>query len=248
MKLLRAAIRTILFVISTFGLYSIWFVGRLAIPNRIYWRQVIFNRWTRSFAKISSMKLEIIGTPPKPPFFLVCNHLGYADMAALRQAATGVFVAKSEVNDWPVAGTIIRNMGTVFINRKNRRDIPRAGRQIIERLDAGEGVIVFPEGTSTKGETVLPFNSSFLQFAAESNVPVSYAALTYRTPDGEPPASNYVCWWEHISFFAHLWRLFTLSEYTAIVTFGEEPITNNDRKALAAELRQKVAEKFIPVL
>jgi len=194
------------------------------------------------------MKLEIIGTPPKPPFFLVCNHLGYADMAALRQAATGVFVAKSEVNDWPVAGTIIRNMGTVFINRKNRRDIPRAGRQIIERLDAGEGVIVFPEGTSTKGETVLPFNSSFLQFAAESNVPVSYAALTYRTPDGEPPASNYVCWWEDISFFAHLWRLFTLSEYTAIVTFGEEPITNNDRKALAAELRQKVAEKFIPVL
>jgi len=248
MKLLRAAVRTILFVISTFGLYAIWFVGRLAIPNRIYWRQVIFNLWTRSFSRISGMKLEIIGTPPKPPFFLVCNHLGYADMAALRQAATGVFVAKSEVNDWPIAGTIIRNMGTVFINRQNRRDIPRAGRKIIERLDAGEGVIVFPEGTSTKGETVLPFNSSFLQFAAESNVPVSYAALTYRTPDGEPPASNYVCWWEDISFFAHLCRLFTLSEYMAIVTFGEEPITNKDRKALAAELRQRVVDKFIPVI
>jgi 1-acyl-sn-glycerol-3-phosphate acyltransferase len=139
-------------------------------------------------------------------------------------------------------------MGTVFINRTNRRDIPRAGKEILERLDAGEGVIVFPEGTTSKGETILPFNSSFLQFAAEGKVPVSYCALTYRTPSGGPPASTYVCWWEDISFFAHMWRMFSMPQYTAIVNFGEQPITNHDRKALAAELRQKVADKFIPVL
>ena len=94
----------------------------------------------------------------------------------------------------------------------------------------------------------MPFNSSFLQFAAESDVPVSYAAITYRTPAGGPPASNYVCWWENIGFFAHLWRMFTLPEYTASITFGESPIINNDRKLLAAELRDRVAEKFIPVV
>ena len=91
-------------------------------------------------------------------------------------------------------------------------------------------------------------HSRFLQFAAESDVPVSYAAITYRTPAGGPPASNYVCWWEDIGFFAHLWRLFHVREYTATITFGEEPVMNKDRKLLAAELRQRISEKFIPVL
>ena len=248
MKQIRAAIRTFLFVTSTLGLYAIWWAAHFFIPNKVYWRQVIFGLWTLSFVRISGMRIEIIGTPPKPPFFLVSNHLSYADIGARRVAAKGIFAAKSELKGGPVGGPMVRARGTIFIARNNRRDIPRAGREIIKRLDDGEGVIVFPEGTSTKGETVLPFNSSFMQFAAESDLPVSYAAISYRVDEGQPPASNYVCWWEDISFFAHLFRLFKLPGYTAIVNFGEEPIANHDRKALAAELTRRVAEKFIPVL
>ena len=59
-------------------------------------------------------------------------------------------------------------MGNIYIDRTNRRDIPRAGELVIEALNRGEGVIVFPEGTTTKGDEVLPFNSSFLQFAAQT--------------------------------------------------------------------------------
>ena len=55
-----------------------------------------------------------------------------------------------------MAGPIIRNMGNIFIDRSNRRDIPRAGAEVIRKLNEQEGVIVFPEGTSTKGEDVLP--------------------------------------------------------------------------------------------
>ena len=248
MKQIRAAIRVFLFTISTLGIYAVWWAGHFFVPNKVHWRQVIFELWTRCFRVISGMKLEIVGTPPKPPFFLVSNHLSYVDMAALRQSVNGVFVAKAEILTWPLAGSLIDAMGSVFIDRQNRRDIPRAGQQILERLDAGEGVIVFPEGTTTKGETVLPFNSSFLQFAAEGNVPVSYVGLSYSVPDGCPPASDYVCWWEDISFFAHMWRLFTLRKHTAVVTFGDGPITNPDRKALAAELRERVLDKFTPVL
>ncbi|MBK6725266.1 MAG: 1-acyl-sn-glycerol-3-phosphate acyltransferase [Acidobacteria bacterium] len=85
---------------------------------------------------------------------------------------------------------------------QNRRDIPRAGELIIERLDAGEGVVVFPEGTSTKGEEVLPFNSSFLEFAARKDIAVHYAAITYSTPPGEMPAHIAACWWEDILTFS----------------------------------------------
>lgn len=248
MKNLRAATRLVLFTTATLGLYAVWFVLRVFVPNKIYWRQVIFGAWTKSFVRISNMQIEVIGRPPRPPFFLVTNHLSYTDMAALRAVVKGVFVAKAEVEKWFLAGRICRDMGTIFINRANRRDIPRAGEKIVERLDAGEGVIVFPEGTSTEGKIVLPFNSSFLEFAARRDIPVSYAAITYQTPPGELPASTVVCWGEDITFFAHLWRLFKIREYTAVINFGEEPVMNSDRKALANELRQRVAEKVVPVL
>lgn len=237
-----------MFVVSTLGLYSIWFIFNWAVPNKVYWRQVIFGAWTKSFVRLSGMKIEVAGVPPKPPFFLVTNHLSYTDMAAIRAVAKGVFVAKAEIQGWFLAGPIVRDMGTIFIDRTNRRDIPRAGELIIERLDAGEGVIVFPEGTSTKGEEVLPFNSSFLEFAARRDLPVSYAAISYRTPPGEIPASLAACWWEDISFFAHLWRLFHVNEYTAVIKFGEAPIKNSDRKQLANELQTQVAKMFIPIV
>ena len=247
MKTVRSYIRFFLFFTSTLGLYAVWFVGRVFIPNKIYWRQVIFKAWAESFVAVARMKIEPVGKVPKPPFFLVCNHLSYTDVPALRAVLDGVFVAKGEIESWFLAGRIVRDMGTIFINRQNRRDIPRAGALIIERLDAGEGVIVFPEGTSTKSESVLPFNSSFLEFAAKTGLPVSYASLTYRTPDGEMPASEAVSWWDETVFMNHMLRLFRVSEFTAVITFGDAPIADPNRKLLAQQLHEKVSENFIPV-
>ncbi|MGI8789003.1 MAG: lysophospholipid acyltransferase family protein [Pyrinomonadaceae bacterium] len=248
MKYIRATLRFSLFVFSTLGLYGAWFVSAFFVPNKIFWRQTVLHAWARAFVKISNMKIKVVGTPPKPPFFLVCNHLSYTDVPALRAVVNGVFVAKGEVENWFLAGKICRDMGTIFINRQNRRDIPRAGAEIIKRLEQGEGVIVFPEGTSTKGETILPFNSSFLEFAAQRDLPVFYAAISYATPSGERAASDVACWWDEKTFLEHLWQLFKAREYTAIITFGEEPIQNCNRKELARRLREKVVEKFVPIL
>jgi 1-acyl-sn-glycerol-3-phosphate acyltransferase len=248
MKHIRAAFRFALFVITTFGLYAIWWIGSIFIPNKLYWRQLIFGFWTGSFVRLSGMTIEVIGSPPKPPFFLVSNHLSYTDIGVLRSVVTGVFVAKAEIREWFMAGKIVRDMGNIFIDRQNRRDILRAGERIIERLDDGEGVIVFPEGTSTKGEEVLPFNSSFLQFAAKIDLPVSYAAISYRTPDGDEPASKMICWWDETTFMPHLLRHFSQKNFTAIINFGDEPIQNPDRKILAKQLHDHVAERFIPVI
>lgn len=247
MRNLRAAVRLFLFVTTTIGLHWIWFIAHFFVPNKLYWRQVIFAGWTKSFVWISNMRIEVTGELPKPPFFLVTNHLSYTDIAAIRATVPCVFVAKKEIEGWFLAGRICRDMGTVYIDRENRRDIPRAGQEIIKRLELGEGVVVFPEGTSTKGETVLPFNSSFFEFAAKARVPVSYAAIGYQTPASEMPANLAACWWEDISFMKHIWRLFKTREYTATIDFGDGAIVNDDRKELARELRERVLEKFKPV-
>lgn len=248
MKFIRAAIRMPLFVIMTLGTYSVWFLPHFFVPNKQLWRQIIFYFWAKSFLKIAGITVETIGTPPKPPFFLVSNHLTYMDIPLLRSVSEGVFVAKGEIEGWFMAGKIVGDMGAIFIDRQNRRDIPRAGAKILKALDDGEGVIVFPEGTSTKGEDVLKFNSSFLEFAAQSNLPVYYASINYKTPSGELSANTAVAWWEDISFMAHLWRMFQVSRIKAIVNFGEQPVQSTDRKELARELWEKVKERFIPLL
>jgi 1-acyl-sn-glycerol-3-phosphate acyltransferase len=248
MRYIRSAIRFPIFLIFTFGIYYAWFVSSFFIPNKMYWRQLAFEYWARGFARIANMKIEVIGPVPRPPFFLVCNHLSYMDIPAIRGVVKGVFVAKADIRRWFVAGKIISDMGMIFIDRQNRRDIPKAGAKIISALSDGEGVIVFPEGTTTKGDDVLPFNSSFMQFAAETDLPVSYASISYRTPEGGPSASDAVCWWDDTPFVNHMLRMFSLPGFTAIISFGEQPILSNDRKQLAGELREKVRERFIPVL
>jgi 1-acyl-sn-glycerol-3-phosphate acyltransferase len=248
MKNLWAAIRYITFLTMTFGIYGVWWLGALVIPNQIYWRQIIFRTWGRWFVRLSNMKVEIIGTPPNAPFLLVCNHLGYADIPTIRSIVEGVYVTKGEIKSWFAAGKIVGDMGNIYINRQNKRDIPRANAEVLQTLERGEGVIIFPEGTSSKGENVLPFNSAFLEFAATTSFPVHYCSISYRTPDDEPPPSYAVCWWDETPMGEHFWRFFKLREITAVITFGENPITNPDRKELAKELRQAVSEKFIPVL
>lgn len=248
MKYLRAVFRFASFIVSTLALYSRWFIGAEFKSDKRGWRQKAFGAWARHFVKISGMRVEVVGTPPRSPFFLVSNHLSYTDVPALRSVLEGVFVAKGEMESWFLAGRIVKDMGTIFINRQNRRDIPRAGAKIIERLESGEGVIVFPEGTSTKGETVLPFNSSFLEFAAQRDLPVAYASITYKIPNDTPKAVETVCWWDEKTFAEHLWQLFQVPKFTAVINFGNEPIHNPNRKELAKTLQEKVSENFVPVV
>jgi 1-acyl-sn-glycerol-3-phosphate acyltransferase len=247
MKYFRAVFRFSAFAAATLALYAVWFVRAPFVQDSVLWRQTVFGLWAQAFKRIAKMRVRVAGTPPTAPFFLVSNHLSYADIPLLRFVVAGDFVAKGEIEGWFLAGRICRDMGVIFINRQNRRDIPRAGGEIIERLNQGEGVIVFPEGTSSRGETVLPFNSSFLEFAAKRDLPVSYAAISYETPAGEMRASDAICWWQDFSLVRQMFLLFELREFTATINFGDEPVSSRDRKTLARELNKRVIERFTPV-
>ena len=121
-------------------------------------------------------------------------------------------------------------------------------REIHSELGNGMGVVLFAEGTSSKGAGVLPFRPSLLEVAAQSEIPVSYAALSYRTLDGDLPAHEAVCWWGGAPFSPHVLECAALRRIDARVVFGSERIHDADRKQLATQLRDEIQKIFEPVV
>jgi 1-acyl-sn-glycerol-3-phosphate acyltransferase len=212
------------------------------------WRNVNFRTWARLTNAVLGVRVERKGTPPRAPFFLVSNHLSYMDIIAFAAHLDCVFIAKSEVANWPVLGLLCRSMGTIFVDRGSRMDVLRVNRLIERALRSGKGVLLFPEGTSTPGAEVLPFHSALLEPAIQHGCPVSFATVSYRTPVGQPPAHLSVCWWGEMPFLGHFYRLLQLKSVAATLGFGSHSIRADDRKVLARELWQAVSEELIPVV
>jgi 1-acyl-sn-glycerol-3-phosphate acyltransferase len=251
LKTTRAATRLVALCLMTAALYAVWVVGTalmcISKRARARWRGLLIRLWGRAAAAIIGMRLDARGVAPRPPFLLVVNHLGYADVVALAASCECVFVAKKEVGAWPVVGPLCRSMRTIFINRRSHRDIPRALSLIEAALDEGAGVVLFAEGTSTRGAAVLPFKSPLLEAAVRRGLPVHYASLSYRTTPGEVPAATSVCWWGDMTFPKHLFGLLKLKGFRADLAFGADAIVESDRKALAGRLWAAVSARFVPV-
>ena len=222
-------------------------VFAFAPKTRLRWRGWLFRRGSQKVLSVLGFDVRVSGPAPRPPYLLVANHLSYMDVLVLASRLGCVFVAKAEIRGWPVLGPICRWFGTIFINRQERRDIPRVTAELEAALGRGLGVVIFPEGTSSSGAGLLPFRSPLLAPAARLEIPVHYAALGYETLPGDPPAHLAVCWWGNAPLAPHVLSLVRLRRVTATVDFGEEPIVEPDRKDLAVRLREAVLAKLRPV-
>ena len=210
------------------------------------WRSFCTRHWARTMAKVVGMRIHVEGSPRGG--FLVANHLSYMDIIVLGAVTGTGFVSKAEVADWPGLGIAARSVGTLFLDRGRKRELVKMASQMRDRISHGQSLVLFPEGTSTKGEEVLTFRSSLLEPAAEAEIPVGYAALHYRTPEGSPPAYLSVCWWGEMTLGPHLLTLLAMPSFDATVAFGPEPIADPDRKALAAKLHRAVSGLFRPTM
>jgi 1-acyl-sn-glycerol-3-phosphate acyltransferase len=196
--------------------------------------------------KILGMRVRIVGSPPRPPFILVANHLGYIDIVLVRLVVKAFFVSKAEIAAWPFVGWLTRLAGTLFLDRRNKRDLSRINSLLDAALGSGNGIVIFPEGTSSSGRDIKKFHSGLLAYPAMNGFPVHAAALHYSTSAG-PDASHAVCWWGDMTFVDHLYRLLGLRGFDARITFAPEPLAHRNRKTLAAGLEEQVGELFEPV-
>lgn len=233
----------------TGGLFVVLVAGMWAMNpwprRRRAWRNSVVKRWARGMARIVNMRMTVEGTPPEAPFFLVANHVSYVDIVFLLAHLDGVFVAKHELNRWPVVGYLTRLVGTIFVNRQSRRDSLRVIENIDARVADGDGVVVFPEGTSSDGGDVYPMKAALFEWAAQRGHPVRHAAIHYRTADRAPAARDVICWWGTMSFLPHVLDLCRLDGFSATVRFGADPLVGNDRTALAVLARQAIAANFV---
>jgi 1-acyl-sn-glycerol-3-phosphate acyltransferase len=202
--------------------------------------------WSKGSLRILGVRTTSVGPAPAPPFFLVANHLSYVDILVLHSLLEGRFLAKQEIARWPIMGVMSRAGGTLYTDRSRHRDLTRVLAEVRRSLARGIGLIVFAEATSTKGAKVLRFKPGLFEVAIETDTPVSYAALSYATPAHVAPAHLSVCWWGDTPFGSHFFRFLMLPRVDATVAFGDSPIREQDRKALARKAHEAVAARFTP--
>lgn len=244
MSRLRVAVRAPAFAaVTVVAALAVVLARVLSKPFPRGWRRVrqrVFSSWASVTARILGVRLDVRGVAPEPPFLLISNHLGYLDILLYAATVDAVFVSKREVAHWPFFGPLVRLLDTIFIDREKRSDVVRANALIDAALERGEGVIVFAEGTSSDGRRVLPLKPSLLRAAETNRAPLHYARLAYETDPDQPDAADAVCWWGDMPFITHVVGLFKLRRVSALVHFGPERVSGNDRKMLARALHERI--------
>lgn len=238
---LRCAGRLIWFAWECLVIITNYFLTAARAPKETQRleRAAWLHRSSRRHLKIFGYSAAVTGEIPRHGI-LISNHLSYLDILAISAVTPAVFVSKAEVRSWPLFGWFATIAGTVFVNREKRTHVGQVNEEIEAALAAGALVVIFPEGTSTNGEDILPFRTSLLEPAARGRHEISVGWLHYELNDGD--AANEVCYWGDHSFFPHLLNLLGKKSIRATLRFKQFHRTSDDRKELAKQLRDAVVE------
>ncbi len=200
-------------------------------------RALWLQRNSRRTLRIFGLKPQVAGPVPTRGL-LISNHLSYLDILVISSITPAVFVSKADVKSWPVLGRFAQLAGTVFVNRERRVQVGQVNDEIEAALNQGALVVLFAEGTSTNGATVLPFKSSLLEPAAQSTHPLAIGCIGYALDDGD--AGEEICYWGGHTFFPHMLNLLSKRTARCTVRFGAFQRSGADRKQLAVELREEI--------
>ena len=157
-------------------------------------QHAMIRRWSRRLLHILKIELRCYDQPSALPAkcLLLANHVSWLDIFAISAVFPATFVAKAEVRGWPFVGKICERTGTIFVDRGSARSARRANREIAHALNRGaRPVVVYPEGTTTRGGALMPFRPALLQSAVDTAASVRPLALRYvdfRGVRSEEPA------------------------------------------------------------
>ena len=254
-----AAIRAVLTILATVVLALVlgpvqMLLIRLA-PARAGILPTIYHR---ILLRLIGIRTDIEGDLAPGPLLLVSNHTSWLDIIVLGGLDELSFIAKQEVAGWPGFGSLARLHRTVFVNRERPKQAVQARGEIERRLDAGDRVLLFAEGTSSDGNRVLPFRTPLFAVAAyrpDGGHPVQVQPLSvvYTRLHGLPidrPLRPKFAWYGDMSMVPHIWSVLCAGPIDVKITL-HRPVSLDefaDRKALAAHCEASVRAGFLTAL
>ena len=243
---LRRLVRLSLYLLLTLPLMPMQAV-LLAIGGA--WQQRLPRLYHRWACRVLGFRVAVAGEPSAVrPTLFVANHVSYIDIEILGGIIEGSFIAKADVARWPLFGWLAKLQRTVFVDRRIRSTAAQRDA-ICERLDAGDDLILFPEGTSGDGNHVLPFKSALFSVADHAGrraLTVQPLSIAYLRLDGIPMGRAYrpfFAWYGDMTLGSHLWTMLGLGTVDVRVTF-HAPVTLaqfGSRKALAEHCQRVIA-------
>lgn len=218
------------------------------------------SRWTRIFCRFLRFILKIrvviegdAASLDENGNFIVSNHLGYLDGVVLGSLFAVVYISKSQVKNWPLFGWMTQAGRTIFIDRKRKNKSLDYIQETVKVLKRKINVLIFPEGTSTKGERLYPFQSVHFQSPLDAGSPIVPVVITYTKINGEKVTlknRDSVCWYGQNKFSEHVRGVLQLTSIEARVVVG--PKINPDtfqnygyaRKDLSEFLHNNMANSY----
>ena len=237
--MLRAVLRLLRVVLHLlWGLWvMVWVFPRLPAQAR----DARVQRWAQDMLRCLGIRLRLQGTPPEQgPVLLVSNHISWLDIVVLHAARHCRFVSKADVRHWPLVGRMATAAGTLYIERESRRDALRTVHRMVEALQTGDVLAVFPEGTTGDGRSVLPFHANLLQAAISADAPVQAVALQFvhASDHSISLAPIYV---GEDTLVQSVWRTLRARDLEAVVRFAPaQHHSGRDRRAWADDLRSEI--------
>lgn len=194
--------------------------------------------WAQKAARILGMQLHVQGKATVSTSLWVTNHLGYLDIVSLAAISPVLFVCKSEVAQWPILGILARLSGSLFLDRGNSRAARRMSESIEMALAQGHTVVVFPEGTSSNGKSVLPFKAALFDSASRGGFAVQPLALRYRIHGQK--SSDILAWHGEADFVPHFWHLLSIPGFVSQIKFSPITFQSADRRVLSQQAFQSI--------
>ncbi|HYC63586.1 MAG TPA: lysophospholipid acyltransferase family protein, partial [Reyranellaceae bacterium] len=185
---LRGALRLLTYFLLTVLLLPVHLLALALNIVPVYrWLPVYYHRMV---CLILGIKVKVYGRQSQEtPTLFICNHVSYLDIEVLGGMVPGSFVAKAEVAGWPFFGWLAKAQRTIFVERVSSRT-SRSRDEMLKRLDTGDNLMLFPEGTSSDGTRVLPFRSALFGVAQlrrdDKPISVQSVAIAYTRLDGIP--------------------------------------------------------------
>ncbi|HUT49553.1 MAG TPA: lysophospholipid acyltransferase family protein [Alphaproteobacteria bacterium] len=204
----------------------------------------------RTCMEIIGIDVKLLGKRCRDhPVLFAVNHSSYLDITLLGALMPVSFVAKAEVAKWPLYGVLAKLQRTVFVER-NPRKVHEQRAEMVARLERGHDLVLFPEGTSSDGNGVLPFKSALLS-AAEieirgKQVVVQPISIAYTHLDGIPLGRHFrpfYTWFGDMEMASHIWQMIALGKLRVVIEF-HPPLTvaeAGSRKILAQRCWNAVA-------